>query len=195
MAKQWKPSAVLASVLMLLMLLMMLPGSLAQAQSMTVISGGDDARTCAFTAEMTTRLSPSRGDLGPCNRALEQEPLNRRDRAATFVNRGIVLAALGRYQDALNDYNSALAIQAELPQAFIGKGNLYYFAERYDDALVAYNTALEMNLNEKHVAHYDMGMTYEKLGNTEAAARSYRTAMELRPDWALPQQRLQRLQD
>ena len=190
MAKQWKTLAVVASVLLLL-----LPGSLAQAQSMTVISGGDDARTCAFTAEMTARLNPSRGDLASCNRALEQEPLNRRDRAATFVNRGIVLAALDRFQDALNDYNSALEIQAELPQAFIGKGNLYYFAERYDDALVAYNTALEMNLDEKHVAYYDMGMAYEKLGNPEAAEQSYRTAIELSPDWTLPQQRLQRLLD
>ena len=99
-----------------------------QAQAITVLSGGGDAGECSNAARMRAKLSVSRSDLDPCNRALEQVLLHRHDRAATFVNRGILLAALGRYQDALNDYNAALEIQPALPQAFVGKGNLYYLA-------------------------------------------------------------------
>lgn len=164
------------------------------AQSVTVISGGGEARACASAAKLsTTRLNPVRSDLDACNRALEEVNLSRRDRAATLVNRGILLAALDEYQDALNDYNEGLELQPELPQAWNGKGNLYYLAQRYDDAVAAYQRALELNLPERQVAHYNLGITYEKLGDKTEAERSYATALELAPDWAPAKERLERL--
>jgi tetratricopeptide (TPR) repeat protein len=166
----------------------------ASAQSITVLSGGGEARACSFSAEMsTTRLRVGRDDLDACNRALEEVNLSRRDRAATFVNRGIILAALDQYQDALNDYNEGLELMPELPQAWNGKGNLYYLADRYDDAIEAYERALQMNLPERHVAYYNLGITYEKLGDRAAAERSFNTAIEIAPEWPLPKERLERL--
>jgi tetratricopeptide (TPR) repeat protein len=164
------------------------------AQSVTVLSGGGEARACASAAKLsTTRLNPMRNDLDACNRALEEVNLSRRDRAATFVNRGILLAALDEYQDALNDYNDGLELLPELPQAWNGKGNLYYLAQRYDDAIAAYQRALELNLPERQVAHYNLGITYEKLGDEAAAERSFTTALEIAPDWAPAKERLERL--
>jgi tetratricopeptide (TPR) repeat protein len=166
----------------------------ASAQSITVLSGGGEARACSFSAEMsTTRLRVSRGDLDACNRAIEEVNLSRRDRAATFVNRGIILAALDQYQDALNDYNESLELIPELPQAWNGKGNLYYLADRYDDAIEAYERALELNLPDRQVAYYNLGITYEKLGDKAAAERSFNTAVEIAPEWTLPKERLERL--
>lgn len=166
----------------------------ANAQSITVLSGGGEARACSFAAEMsTTHLNTTRGDLDPCNRALEEVNLSRRDRAATFVNRGIVLTALEEYQKALNDYNESLKLMPELPQAWNGKGNLYYLADRYDDAIAAYERALELNLPERHVAYYNLGITFEKMGDKATAERNYNTALELVPEWELPKTRLERL--
>jgi tetratricopeptide (TPR) repeat protein len=168
----------------------------ANAQSITVLSGGGEARACSFSAEMsTTRLRVSRSDLDACNRALEEVNLSRRDRAATFVNRGIILAALDEYQDALNDYNESLSLVPELPQAWNGKGNLYYLADRYDDAMEAYERALELNLPERHVAYYNLGITYAKMGDRAAAERNFNTAIEIAPEWALPKERLERLKE
>jgi tetratricopeptide (TPR) repeat protein len=167
---------------------------IANAQSITVLSGGGEARACSFSAEMsTTRLRVSRGDLDACNRAIEEVNLSRRDRAATFVNRGIILAALDQYQEALNDYNESLELIPELPQAWNGKGNLYYLADRYDDAIEAYERALELNLPDRQVAFYNLGLTFEKMGDRAAAERNYNTALEIAPDWELPKGRLERL--
>lgn len=164
------------------------------AQSITVLSGGGEARACSLAAKMTlTRLNPSRGELDACNRALEEVNLSRRDRAATFVNRGIVLAALQDYQEALNDYNEGLELVPELPQAWNGKGNLYYLADRFNEAIAAYERALELNLPERQVAYYNLGITYEKMGDEAAAERNYNTALELAPGWGPPTERLERL--
>lgn len=160
------------------------------AQSVTVLGSGSDARNCSTNAQMSSTLYAARGDLDPCNRALDEVQLRGYDRAGTLVNRGILLAALGRYQDALNDYNSALRIEAELPQAYVGKGNLYYLAERFDEAIDSYNRALELNLQERHVAYYNLGLTYDKLGDAAAAERNWRSALEAAPGWELPQDKL-----
>jgi len=166
----------------------------ASAQSVTVLSGGGEARACSTAAKMSlTRLNRTRSDLDSCNRALDEVNLSRRDRAATFVNRGILLAALDEYQDALNDYNDALELVPEMPQAWNGKGNLYYLADRLDEAIAAYERALELNLPERQVAYYNLGITYEKLRDDAAAERSYNTALEIAPDWAPAKERLEKL--
>lgn len=163
------------------------------AQSMTVLSSGGDARACSLAAELSETLSPSRADLDYCDRALGQAHLSRRDRAATFVNRGILQARLARYQEAMNDYNEALEIQEELPQAWNGKGNLYFLAERYDDAIAAYEMSLSMDLPAPQVAHYNLGLVYEKIGDAAAAERSYNSALELMPEWVPAKTKLERL--
>jgi tetratricopeptide (TPR) repeat protein len=173
-------------------ILLLMPG-VCCAQAITTISTGGDARACSFAATMSLRLNTSRDDLEPCNRALQQAPLTKRDRAATFVNRGILNTALERYQAALNDYNEALELEA-LPQAWNGKGNLYYLAERYDDALEAYRLSLELNLPEPQVAYYNLGLVYERLNDAAAAERNYRAALELAPEWSPALERLQGLQ-
>jgi tetratricopeptide (TPR) repeat protein len=142
---------------------------------------------------MSVRIATSRDDLYPCDRALEQVALMPRDRAATYVNRGILNAAIGRYQEALNDYNDALELEA-LPQAWNGKGNLYFLAERYDDAIDAYERSLQMNLPEPQVAHYNLGLVYERINDDAAAVRSFRTALELAPEWSLAVEKLQELE-
>ncbi|HEY0961244.1 MAG TPA: tetratricopeptide repeat protein [Pseudomonadales bacterium] len=164
-----------------------------QAQSITVLSGGGDARSCSSAAQLSEHLNPSRSDLDPCNRALDGVHLTRRDRAATYVNRGILQSKLERYQEALNDYNEALKL-LELPQAWNGKGNLYYLAERYDEAIAAYERSLELELPMPHVAHYNLGLVYERLNDEAAAQRSYETALQLMPDWQPAADRLQQLQ-
>lgn len=163
-----------------------------QAQSVTVLSGGNEARSCSSAAQLSEHMNTSRADLDPCNRALEGVHLTPRDRAATFVNRGILQSKLERYQEALNDYNKALELM-ELPQAWNGKGNLYYLAERYDEAIAAYERSLELDLPQPHVAHFNLGLVYERMGDEAAAQRSYETALQLVPDWQPAQDRLQQL--
>lgn len=160
------------------------------AQSVTVLSGGGDARACSVSARLSGTLLPNVSELDACNRAIDDSHLSRRDRAGTLVNRGILQAALGYYQEAFNDYNAALQLLPEMPQAFNGKGNIYYLAERYDDAIAAYERALALDLQEKHIAHYNLGLTHDQLHAAATAEQHYRLALEAAPDWVLPQQKL-----
>ncbi len=168
---------------------------LLNAQSITVLSGGGDARSCSSSAMWSATMNVSRSDLESCDRALEGVHLSRADRAATFVNRGILQSRLGEYQDSLNDYNEALEIDPVLPQAWNGKGNLYFLAERFDEALTAYERSLELNLPERQVAYYNLGLAYERLGDRAMAESSYSTALEIAPDWAPAREKLERLRE
>ncbi|WP_442950396.1 tetratricopeptide repeat protein [Paenibacillus sp. DMB20] len=57
--------------------------------------------------------------LDPCNRALTEESLSQRDRAATLVNRGIIRMRLGRFNDAIEDYRAAIRLKSDLGDSYI----------------------------------------------------------------------------
>jgi hypothetical protein len=58
-----------------------------------------------------------------CTRALNEESLARPDRAATFVNRGIVFMSAGRFADADADFDNALALSRNLPDGWLTKAS------------------------------------------------------------------------
>ncbi len=174
----------------LLCLLFAVPVPPVMAQSVSILSGGSDAHACSVSARLSSTLSPNVSELAACDRAIDDLHISNRDRAGTFVNRGILLTALGSWQEALNDYNRALELMPALTQAFNGKGNIYFIAERYDDAIAAYQQALALDLQEKHVAYYNLGLTHDQLHDAPAAEQHYRLALDAAPDWVLPQQKL-----
>ena len=59
-----------------------------------------------------------------CTRALNEEGLLDPDRAATFVNRGILQMTAGRLSSADSDFDDALEINASLSDAWLNKGFL-----------------------------------------------------------------------
>ena len=166
----------------------------AAAQSVTIISNGQDARSCSQAAESAAMFQfTSREDLDTCSRALDSGNLKARDEAGTYVNRGIVATALGKYQDAFADYHRAMDIMPALAEAYIGRGNLFFLAEKFDRALEDYSKALQLNISKDHIAHFNLGMAYEKLGDFNDAEKSYRRALEIVPEWPLAQKKLDQL--
>lgn len=165
------------------------------AQSMTVLNSGEDARRCSVSAEMaaTMRIA-SRSDLEYCTLALELGALRRGDRAGTYVNRGIIASALGDYREAFADYDRALALQPELPEAYVGRGNIRFVESDIPGAIAEYDRALGMTMNRRHVALLNRGMALEARGELDAAERDYREALQLRPEWPLAQSRIERVQ-
>lgn len=164
------------------------------AQAVTIIGNGGDARNCSMAADTAAKISfVSRNDLESCNRAIDYGHLKRGDLAGTFVNRGIVETALSEYQDAFSDYQHAIKLNPELPEAYIGRGNIYFLAQKYDRAIADYTKALELNISRDYIAHLNRGMAYEKIGNYDNAEENYRRALELQPEWQLAQDKLDRL--
>lgn len=166
----------------------------AGAQGVSIIFGGANAQECYAAAQSAASLNiASRDGLDACTTALSEEQLDLRDKAATYVNRGVVQMALEHYQEAFKDYHRALELKPDLGATYVNRGNVFFLAERYGEAVEDYLRALDFGVPSSHVAHLNLGMAYEKLGELEKAKTEYLQALEQRPEWDLPQQKLQRV--
>ncbi len=164
------------------------------AQSVTVFDASNDARQCHFAAQTASKFDfIARDKLKYCTIALEDRKLKRRDEAATYVNRGILQMILEHYQDALSDYQLAMELMPELPEAYVGRGNFYFIENEYVRAIADYSKALELDLSKDYLAHFNLGMAYEKINEYGTAEVNYRRALELLPEWDLAQRHLDRL--
>ncbi len=163
-------------------------------QSMSVIGGGSYARNCYMASTLAIQLnSASREDIQECDLAIQHGRLTRKDLLATYVNRGILYGAMEDYQKALKDYRTAIDMGPESGEVYVNLGNLYLLSQKYDVAIRQYTTAIELTLTQDHIAHYNRAMAYENNNQFDNAATDYRRAIELSPQWTLPQLRLERL--
>jgi tetratricopeptide (TPR) repeat protein len=162
--------------------------------SMDVITNDSGARSCFRAASIAARIHySSKQELDNCSYALDKSALSFRDRAATLTNRGIINIALENYENAIQDFSAALKLKPELGEVYINIGNVYFLDGAYDQAIEQYTAAIEKQSIKVHVAYINRGMAYEKQGDFDNAEQDYRYAMELLPDAALPQVRLDQL--
>ncbi len=166
----------------------------AAAQSIVVLGSGEDARRCSQAAEIaaTVRIA-SDDDLKHCDLALELAALRPQDRAGTLVNRGILQSVLGDNRAAVADYDRALALRPELPEAYVGRGNVRFIERDIPGAIAEYDRALALGTSRRHVVLLNRGMALEAKADLDAAERDYRAALELSPGWPPAQSRLDRV--
>jgi tetratricopeptide (TPR) repeat protein len=62
-----------------------------------------------------------------------------------FAHKGVSLAELGMYRDAIEAFDKAVDLAPDLAEAWLGKGNVYYDQGRYPDAGEAYGRGLELD--------------------------------------------------
>jgi tetratricopeptide (TPR) repeat protein len=74
---------------------------------------------------------------------------------------------MGRYEDALPDYNRAIELAPRSSGLFIGRGQGYRMMERYKEALADYNRAINLGSSPVPVALLGRGQTYEAMGRHE----------------------------
>jgi len=164
------------------------------AQSVTIFSSGQEARRCMSAAEIAANMSvATRDDLKDCDFAIENGKLSQKDLAATYCNRGVIKSALELYQEAFEDYGTAIEIMPELPEPYVGRGNVYFLANQLDRAIQDYDRAIDLNLGRLQVALLNRGMAYEAQGRLEQAENDYRRALELAPGWSRVQEKLDRV--
>lgn len=160
------------------------PGG-AFAQMAVSTFGATDARLCYEAA-----LDNFERSADICDKALKTPGLTIRDRTATYVNRGIVFNRAGRLDEALDDFNKALASNDELAEAFLNRGNTFYLMRRYDEALADYEASLEHDLQKSHVAWYNIGLAHEAKRDEVSARSAYQTALDINPDFGPAQKKL-----
>ncbi len=159
------------------------------ARAAMVVLGGGRAQGCYEAVEHGARDMQT---LDLCTEALNQEPLSPKDRASTFVNRGVVLLRRQSYDEAAADFDRALAIRPNLGEAYANRGTARIGQHRYEEALGDLDRCLSIGTRQPEKCWLNKGLAHEAMGDVKSAYQDYRRAAELKPDWDLPKRELQR---
>ena len=107
--------------------------------------------------------------------------------ARDLMDKGYSLTELARYDEALEAYDRALALQPNYAWAWSRKGRTLRLSGRLPEALACYDEALRIQPNNAS-AWKGKGIVYEKLGEMDKALDCHRKANELDPqdawNWA-----------
>lgn len=157
--------------------------------AVTVI-GNTDARLCYEAAESGDAGSAT---IARCDSALKQEGLAVADEVATYVNRGILKLRLGRIDEAVGDFDAAIARDAGEADAYVNKGMAMLKSEgRWREALALFDEGLRRRTRRPAVAYFGRAVANELGGNMKQAYLDYREASLLAPKWRDPQVELAR---
>lgn len=108
---------------------------------------------------------------------LEAEPRSR-ERAFLRNKRGVARIAQGRVEDAVEDFEAALALDPQHVAALVNLGNVAFDANRIDEALARYERAIALDAQYAR-AHANIAAVYKRLGRYGDAVRALRTAQRL----------------
>ena len=168
----------------------LLAGCAAPAAASVTVIGSSDARLCFEAAD--SPLLPHARDLQRCNEALNAGALSTYETVATHVNRGILRLRRGLVDAAITDFDAAMALDPNQPEAYLNKGAALIQRQNPSEAAQLFTVALQHNTQRPAVAHYGRAVANEALGNVREAYADYRAASELAPNWAAPREDLQR---
>ena len=150
--------------------------------SVTVIGGGF-AQSCFLAAEAHDTSFDAMND---CDRALSEELLEPGDRVATHVNRGILFFVKADAASANADFDRALQLDPNEPDAWLNKAIVTVQYGDGVDPLPMIRKALELKTRRPAVAYYVRGIVEERRGNIRAAYDDFRRAQSLEPRWDKP---------
>lgn len=163
--------------------------AIGSAQAAVTVLGNGVAHSCYQFAEYGGNTTDG---IATCSFALEQETISVRDRAATFVNRGILRARKEDAEGALADYDRGLAMDSTLAEGYVDRGAAMIALQRYDDAVTDIDKGISLGTNSPQIAYYDRAIADEALGNIRAAYEDYKKATEIQPNFQLALDQLSR---
>lgn len=135
-----------------------------------------------FSIDTFGRPKPGGVRIDPHDYMLKASP-NLRIRAT--IARGEALAEVGKFLEAINEYQRALDIQKNNSLALFRMGESFFFQKNYTAAANSFRSALggETDLTTKWVvgwSHLYMGKIYDITGQRERAVNEYRQAKSSR---------------
>jgi tetratricopeptide (TPR) repeat protein len=93
---------------------------------------------------------------------------------------GWYLAAMGRFEEAIEEEKRALELDPVSPEVNTLYGHVLYLARRYEDAAAQLGRALELD-RDYWFAHMILGLAKQQQGKVAEAIEGYREASRLEP--------------
>ncbi len=162
------------------------------AAAQVFVVGGGLARECFELAKSGTYSFRTAEET--CSRALREETLTRENRAATYVNRGVMRMREGEHDTALSDYANATSLIPDLGAAYLNEGAAHIYLKDWQAALVSLNKAIELQTEDIFAAYYNRAIARENTGDVPGAYFDFQKALELKPGWELAERQLGRFE-
>jgi tetratricopeptide (TPR) repeat protein len=102
---------------------------------------------------------------------------------AAHFNRGGLIHALLRLDEALISYNRAVELQPAYAEAFSNRGNVLFDLKRLDEACASYDRAVQLKPDYAEVFN-NRGTVLQNLNRPAEALASYDRAVQLKGDYA-----------
>jgi tetratricopeptide (TPR) repeat protein len=128
--------------------------------------------------------------IARCTEALDREPLNDRDRAGTYVNRGAVHLMRKETAAAEADFDAAARLFPTLGEAYVGRGGVLIAMERWAQAEAEITRGLDLGVEQAEKAYYFRGVARWGQDDLRGAYFDFRKAEALAPGWKAPAQEL-----
>ncbi|HWR73698.1 MAG TPA: tetratricopeptide repeat protein [Nitrospirota bacterium] len=100
-----------------------------------------------------------------------------------YNNRGIAYAKIGKSEQALRDFASALSLDPVSPFSYNNRGKVYLDMGQPDRALADFNRAIEQDPSYQN-AYLNRGAAFRTKGQPDRAIEDYVKALFLKPDSA-----------
>ena len=173
----------------LLLSVCIIPG----ANAAVSVPGSGLAHACYVAALQASALAGEKD----CSTALDDATLSLRNRAATYVNRGVLRTSLRRYDAALADYDRAVAMgkhlsPPDLALAHVDRASVLISIGRFAEAIADANMGLNLGTPKPEFAYYNRALAEDYLGNFKAAYHDYKQALAVVPDFTPAADQLRR---
>lgn len=140
--------------------------------------------TTEFEVDTFGRPKPNGIIIDPNNNLLKSTP---RLRVRGSIARGEALAEVGKYYEAIQEYQHALELQPGNSLAHFRMGEALFYQKNYNAAANAFRATLGGDLDPKWTevwSHIYIGKIYDLLGQRDRAANEYQLAMHTNDDTA-----------
>jgi Tfp pilus assembly protein PilF len=97
------------------------------------------------------------------------------------INLGLAYLGKGDYPKALEEMQSAIAVNPRNPVIRLALGRVWFAMDKTEQAIAEYKKALEI-FREYGDAHYYLGLAYLKLNRVDAARSSFKETVRIIPE-------------
>ncbi|MGD9972052.1 MAG: tetratricopeptide repeat protein [Desulfatirhabdiaceae bacterium] len=140
----------------------------------------DQPGTSSEQLENMADSQRERGEYRMAHVLYEQALAKRPDDPALVYKKGLVSLESDRKEDALKDFNKAVAMNPKFSLAYEGMGQAYFYMEDMEKARVAFQKAVDIDPGLWKTWVF-LGMVHDRSRQYDAAITAYRLAIELRP--------------
>ena len=142
-----------------------------------------DVRTAQLLTLYTARIQPDDKVLASVMRPLDNvKPPVITENALAYLNRGEDLLREGKYDEAISEFDRALAINKGLTNAYFYRGTAYGLMGEWDKSLADLSEAISISPNSDATVYYNRGIIYFQKNELDKSIADFTSALGISPN-------------